>query len=88
MELVLSQLQIYFIIKRFYSKFTPKRNKLNPYNFKFILEDFHFIRAYKRSCTYSNKKNLKKENLVIKYNYKNKEIIAMNILYDEYKDLV
>jgi len=44
------------------------------------------VKAYKISCIYSNLKNEKRENLVLKYMCNN-EVTLLNILLDEYKDL-
>lgn len=91
MELKSSNREIYFIIKRFYTKYKLRRNPGNP-NPNILsknIQDISLIKIYKRVCTYSNNENMYKENLVIKYKYKNKdEIISLNLPWDDYKDLL
>jgi hypothetical protein len=91
MELESSNNEVYYIIKRFNSKYKLRRNPdfPNPNILSNYIEDISLIKIYKRFCTYSNNENMYKENLVIKYKYKNKnEIITLNIPFDEYKDLL
>lgn len=92
MDLTLNNKQIHSIIQRFNSKFKLriKKDNPNPKHELFSLNDIYIIKTYKFPCTYSNvKSNEKRENLVIKYFYKNKkEIISLNLLLEEYKDLV
>ena len=86
MEIQLNKNQFYLIIKRIYLKFKLRR-KPNPTKEIFLTEDIVLVKAYIFPCIYSNNENIKKENLVIKYIY-NKEIISLNILLDDYKDLL
>lgn len=83
--------QIYFIIKRFHSKFRLRRKTeyLNPNTLPDKLEDINYIKSYKYVCVYSDAINRKKENLVVKYTYKNMdEIICLNLPLYEYEDLL
>lgn len=89
--IILNNQQIYYIIKRFYSKFKLRRASKckNPNILQYFIDDISYIKSYKFLCVYSDKKNIKKENLVVKYTYKNpNEIICLNIALDEYKDLL
>jgi hypothetical protein len=56
------------------------------------MDDIIFIEAYTNTCIYTNQTIFKKENIIIKYKINNNnlldEIISLNILYDEYKDLI
>ena len=90
MDIFISNYQIYSIIERFYSKYKSKK-----YQRKTTLpniQDIIFIQAYINSCIYSNEINLQKENIIIKFKLINNdlvdEIISLNILYDDYKDLI
>jgi hypothetical protein len=83
--------QIYFIIKRFHSKFKLRRNSEyeNPNMLPDKIEDINYIWSYKYLCVYSDTINRKKENLVLKYTYKNMdEIICLNLPLYEYEDLL
>jgi hypothetical protein len=90
--IILNNNKIYYIIKRFYSKFKLRRRNAenkNPNILPYYIDDISYIKSYKFLCVYSNAKNIKKENLVVKYTYKNhKEIISLNIPLDEYEDLL
>ena len=89
--IILNNQQIYHIIKRFYSKFKLRRNPghKNPNILPYYIDDLSYINSYKFLCVYSDTKNIKKENLVVKYTFKNpNEIFCLNISFDEYKDLL
>lgn len=88
----INKYQIYSIIERFYSKYkyrvsgrTKTKNLPN-------MNDILFVEAYTNSCVYSNQSNLQKENIIIKFKLTDNdlvnEIISLNILYDDYKDLI
>ena len=92
MEIKSTNHEVYYIIKRFYSKFKLRRNPGYPNpnilssNFA---QDISLIQVYKRICTYSNNENSYKDFLVIKYKYKNtEEIVSLNLPWDKYKDLL
>jgi len=88
MKLSLNKYQLCCIIKRFRSKL-KYRNGLPMYEQNKISnkEDISLLEAYKIQCVYSNSTNVKRENLVLKYTCNN-EVILLNILLDEYKDLI
>jgi hypothetical protein len=92
--IILNNTHIYYIIKRFYSKFKLRRNRRNTGNknpniLPYYIDDICYIKSYKFLCVYTDSKNIKRENLVVKYTYKNpNEIISLNIILDEYKDLL
>ena len=91
MEIKTTHTEVYNIIKRFYNRYKLRRNPSNPNPniFSNHIHDITLIKIYKRSCIYSNAENSYKENLVIKYKYKNaNEIISLNIPWDNYKDLL
>ena len=91
MEIKSTNTEVYYIIQRFYNRYKLIRNPSypNPNILSNHIQDITLIKMYKRSCIYSNKENCYKENLVIKYKYKNaNEIISLNILWDNYKDLL
>tara|TARA_B110000971_G_C19903702_1_gene451221 strand:- start:381 stop:656 length:276 start_codon:yes stop_codon:yes gene_type:complete len=91
MEIDLNNQQICCIIERVYQKFKPRiipHIPTIPKHKKIISPtDIILIKAYILPCIYSNGINTQKENLVIKYSY-NKEIINLNILLANYKDLL
>jgi len=88
MEISLDENQFYSILKRFRSKLKYKNGeqiyKENKISSK---EDISLLETYKISCIYSNENNEKRENLVLKY-ICNNEVIILNILLEEYKDLI
>ena len=89
--IILNNNQIYCIVKRFYSKFNLRRSSkcVNPNILSNNTNDIDYIKSYKFLCIYSDTKNITRENLVLKYTYKNTdEIICLNIPLDEYKDLI
>lgn len=91
MEIKTNNKEVYSIIQRFYSRYKLRRNadRSNPNKLSNFIQDICLIQVYKRVCTYSNNENSYKENLVIKYKYKNvNEIICLNIPWEEYKDLL
>lgn len=89
MEIKLDKENLKSIIRRFHYKFKLRRNPDFPNPNKIIhqLEDINLIKAYIGPCIYSNDKNIKKENLIIKYKL-NEDLISLNIILDEYKDLL
>ena len=91
MEINTNNNEVYSIINRFYSRYKLWRNPghPNPNKLSNFIQDIYLIKVYKRVCTYSNNENSYKENLVVKYKYKNiDEIISLNIPWEEYKDLL
>ena len=90
MDLIMSNSQIYSIIERFYTRFKYK----NSFKIKHPLpeiNDIQLIKAYIRDCIYTNEVNFIKQNAIIKYrltNHFNQEIICLNILWEDYKDLM
>ena len=91
MNVKLNNNQTYLIIKRFNSKFkVRKKDKPNPKLVLFTLNDIFLLKAYKFICNYTNDNhNEKKENLVIKYLFKNETVpISLNLLLDEYNDII
>jgi len=91
MEIKSTNTEVYYIIKRFYNNYKLRRNPghPNPNILSNHIQDITLIKMYKRGCIYSNEENSHKENLVIKYKYKDvNEIISLNIPWDNYKDLL
>ena len=92
MDLTLNNKQIHSIIQRFNSKFKLriKKDNPNPKHELFTLNDIYIIKTYKFPCTYSNHNyNKKREHLVIKYFYKNeRDLTSLNLLLDEYNDII
>ena len=85
----LSNEQIYSILKRFHTKYISVRNKGidNPNKLPDNQEEIHFIQAYICPCIYSNNENQIRENLFIKFIFK-QDTISLNILLEDYKDLL
>ena len=86
---VLDKTKVYDILERFHTKFKKRRKfSQNPNpkpnrNFPPIKH----IEVYKRTCKFSL--NETKPMLVIKIQYStNKEYYILNVLYDDYKDLL
>jgi hypothetical protein len=87
------------ILERFHAKFKrrrafkgkpiPKQNP-NPNPKKIDMNTIKIIDIYKRTCKYANETEIEtKTNLVIKIQYyPNKEYYILNILYEDYKDLL
>lgn len=91
MEIKSNNKEMYSILQRFHTKYKLRRHPghLNPNKLSNYLDDFYIIKIYKRVCTYSNSENRYKDNLVIKYKYKNiDEVISLNIPWEDYKDLL
>jgi len=91
MNLFMTHSQIYSIIQRFDSKY--KYRKSNRIRETIVnIQNIIFIEAYIIPCIYSNQCNLQKENIIIKFKIKKNEsideIVSLNILYDDYKDLL
>ena len=88
--LSLTNKQIYSILKRFYTKYvSSKKNigKTNPNKLPSNQEDIQIMEVCIFPCIYSNNENQKKENLIIKFRYK-EDTISLNILLEHYKDLL
>jgi hypothetical protein len=82
---------VYYILKRFNSSFRLRRNPgfENPNVLSNHISDITIIKVYKRKCIYTNNPNYIRDNLVIKYQYKNNpEVISLNIPWDKYQDLL
>jgi len=91
MEINSSNNEVFGIIKRFNYKYKLRRHPgyPNPNKLPIYTQDISLIKIYKRVCTYSNNENNYKDNLVIKYKYKNtEEIVSLNLPWDEYNDLL
>jgi hypothetical protein len=92
MKIFISNYQIYTILQRFNSKYKFKNSEKKTKKFLPQLDDIIFIEAYTNTCIYTNQTILKKENIIIKFKINNNdlldEIISLNILFDEYKDLI
>jgi hypothetical protein len=83
--------QVYSILTRFHDKFKLIRNPSspNPNQLPESTDEISLIQVYKILCVYSNEKNIRKENLIIKYKMNSgSEIISLNLPYEEYKDLL
>lgn len=92
MELNLNNNQLRLAIQRFYSKFKLRRSA-NPNPNKFILDNINKIivlKIYYKKCVYSNNVNEIKDNIVIifKLNKFEDEVICLNLLLDDYKDVL
>ena len=88
----LDKQKVYQILERFYTRFKRRRVfKTNP-NGKSppSIHTMQKVQIYKRTCKYVDlNKNDTKANLVIKIQYsKKKEYYILNVLYDDYKDLL
>ena len=89
--------QLFEILKRFYSKFYQRKkgndkNRINPNKLPNI-DNLRFVKAYKRFCSYTGKKEYiyKKYHIFIKYQLLNtidSGNFCLNILYDDYSDLI
>jgi len=91
MQISTTNKNIFYILKRFHSSFQLRRNpgNKNPNVLSNNINDINIIRVYKRNCIYTNDQQDLKENLVIKYQYKNNpEIISLNIPLYKYQDLL
>jgi hypothetical protein len=83
----LSNEQIYSILKRFHTKYVLTKRDANPNKLPDNQEEIHFIQAYICPCIYSNIENQIRENLFIKFIFK-QDTISLNILLEDYKDLL
>lgn len=87
MELNCNENKLFSIINRFYSKFKLRKSD-NPNPHKFILDNLNkitILKIYYKKCVYSNEVNIIKDNIVIIF--KINEIISLNLLFDDYKDI-
>lgn len=88
----LEKQKVYQILERFYTRFKRRRvfkenpNGKTPPN----INTMKNVQIYKRTCKYINENNIEvKPNLVIKIQYYEKEeYYILNVLYDDYKDLL
>lgn len=91
MKIFITNFQVHSIMERFYSKYKYRHSDRTTKKLP-NLQDIIFIQAYTNLCIYSNQSNLQKENIIIKFKLINNdlvdEIISLNILYDDYKDLI
>lgn len=79
------------ILERFHTRFKRRRKFVSNPNGKSIpnIDTIKNIKIYKRTCKYVNENsNETKSNLVIKIQYSTKEYYILNVLYDDYKDLL
>ena len=81
------------ILERFHAKFKKRRKfreNPNPTPKTIDMNTIKSIQIYKRTCKYVNETEIKtKANLVIKIQYSpKKEYYILNVLYDDYKDLI
>lgn len=79
------------ILERFHTKFKRRRKFVPNPNSKCLpnIDTIKNIKIYKRTCKYVNENsNETKSNLVIKIQYSTKEYYILNVLYDDYKDLL
>jgi len=91
MDISTTKTNVYHILKRFNSYFRLRRNNecRNPNHLSNNINDINIIRVYKRKCIYTDDPNHIRDNLVIKYQYKNNpEIICLNIPLERYNDLL
>jgi len=89
--MTLDEEQVYSILSRFHDKFKLIRNPSspNPNELPTSTDEIDLVQVYKILCVYSNEKNIRKENLIIKYKMNSRsEIISLNLPYEEYKDLL
>jgi len=87
----LDNTQVYKILERFYIKFKRRRTfRTNPNKCPPCIDEIKIIKIYKRSCKYVNEtENKMRENLVINIQLNsNLENYILNVLYDDYKDLL
>lgn len=85
--------KIYKILERFYIKYKKRRKFQSNPNGKTppILDEVQNIQLYKRTCVYSSEnQNKTKEHLVIKIRSypRPNDCYILNVLFDEYKDLL
>jgi hypothetical protein len=88
MELSCNENKVYSAINRFYTKFKLRRSN-NPNPHKLILDNLNkisILKIYYKKCVYSNDKNIIKDNIVIIF--KLNEVYCLNLLFDDYKDIL
>ena len=94
MELNLNNNQVYSAIHHFYSNFKLRRKGKNDSNpNQYILDNINkiiIVKIYCKKCVYSNDINEIKDNIVIifKLNEYKKEVIRLNLLLENYKDIL
>jgi hypothetical protein len=93
MELNLNNNQVYLVIHRFYSNFKLRRNRNDSNPNQYILDNINkiiIVKIYYKKCIYSNDINEIKDNIVIifKLNECKKEFISLNLLLENYKDVL
>jgi hypothetical protein len=93
MELNLNNNQVYSAIHRFYSNFKLRRNRNDSNPNQCILDNINniiIVKIYCKKCLYSNDINIIKDNIVIifKLNECKKEVIRLNLLLENYKDIL
>ena len=81
------------ILERFHEKFKRRRKFIgnpNPNPKTIDINNINIVQIYKRTCKYIDlNKTETKANLVIKIQYyPKKEYYFLNVLYDDYKDLL
>jgi hypothetical protein len=81
------------ILERFHEKFKRRRKFIgnpNPNPNTIDINNINTIQIYKRTCKYVNETEIEtKANLVIKIQYSpKKEYYILNVLYEDYKDLL
>ena len=91
MELNVIRNQVYTAIHIFYTKFKLRRSS-DPNPNQFIADNINqikILKIYYKKCIYSKDINQIKDNIVIlfKLNEFKKEVISLNLLFDDYKDI-
>jgi len=79
------------ILERFHEKFKRRRKYIaNPNPKPNNMNTINSIQIYTRTCKYVNETEIEtKKNLVIKIQYSSKkEYYILNVLYEDYKDLL
>lgn len=87
----LDKSKIVNILERFNKKFKRRRKFVPNPNGKCLpnIDTIKNVNIYKRTCKYVNENsNETKANLVIKIQYSTNEYYILNVLYDDYKDLL
>jgi hypothetical protein len=91
---IIDKTKIYKILERFYIKYRKRRKfQSNPNgNTPPMLDSIHNIQMYKRTCVYSSEfqNNTIKEHLVIKIKSypRQNDFYILNLVFEEYKDLL
>ena len=87
----LDNIKISNIIERFHQRFKRRIKFVPNPNGKSLpnIDKIQNIKIYKRTCKYVNENSSEtKANLVIKIQYSITQYYILNVLYDDYKDLL